>query len=86
MDTTKRLITKSITWQLAGLVTMTLIGFLFTNSFTAGGSIAIAGSIVGFLSYFFHEMLWAKVKWGRRTVEKIQTTENNLFNRYSERG
>ena len=48
---------------------MTIIGFLFTNSFTAGGGIAIAGAVVGFLSYFFHEMMWAKVKWGRRNAD-----------------
>ena len=67
MDTTSRLITKSITWQVSGLVVMTLIGYLFTNSFTAGGGIAIASALVGFISYFMHEMLWSKVGWGRRS-------------------
>lgn len=78
MDTTKRLITKSITWQIAGLFSMTLIGFIFTNSFAASGSIAIAGAIVGFLSYFCHEMLWAKVKWGRRNAELLHIKEDHL--------
>jgi uncharacterized membrane protein len=76
MDTTKRLITKSITWQLAGLITMTFIGFLFTNSFTASGGIAIAGSIVGFLSYFFHEIVWSKIQWGRSNAETLHINEN----------
>ncbi|MCP5083958.1 MAG: DUF2061 domain-containing protein [Alphaproteobacteria bacterium] len=65
MDTTRRLITKSITWQVSGLLVMTLIGYLFTNSFTAGGSIAIASALVGFISYFMHEMMWSKIGWGR---------------------
>ena len=68
MDTTTRLITKSVTWQLAGFVTMMLIGFLFTKSFAASGGIAIAGSIAGFLSYFLHEMAWSKIGWGRRAT------------------
>ncbi|NNF76544.1 MAG: DUF2061 domain-containing protein [Rhizobiales bacterium] len=45
---------------------MTLIGYLFTNSFTASGGIAIASALVGFISYFVHEMLWSKIGWGRR--------------------
>lgn len=65
MDSTTRLIAKSVTWQVAGLITMTFIGYLFTNSFAASGGIAIAGSIAGFLSYFLHEMFWSRIGWGR---------------------
>lgn len=65
MDTTPRLITKSITWQVSGLVVMTLIGYLFTGSVSAGGGIAIASALVGFVSYFMHEMAWSKIGWGR---------------------
>jgi len=46
-----------------------LIGFLFTSSISASGGIAIAGSIVGFLSYFLHEMVWGKIRWGRKVVD-----------------
>lgn len=65
MDTTTRTIAKSATWQIAGFFMMTLIGFLFTNSITAGGGIAVAGSVTGFLSYFLHEMAWSRITWGR---------------------
>lgn len=68
MDTTTRLILKSATWQIAGLITMTLIGFLFTNSIAASSGIAITGAIAGFLSYFLHEIVWAKIGWGRRAT------------------
>ncbi len=68
MDTTIRLIIKSVTWQVAGLVTMMLIGFLFTNSFAASSGIAITGAIAGFLSYFVHEIAWSKIGWGRRAI------------------
>ncbi len=69
MDTTTRLILKSVTWQVAGLVTMMVIGFLFTNSFAASSGIAITGAIAGFLSYFLHEIAWSKVSWGRKTTQ-----------------
>ncbi len=74
MDTKKRLFTKSLTWQLAGIVTMTLVGLLFTRSVTASGGIAIVGSITGFFSYFLHELLWSRISWGRW---KPATIEHN---------
>ena len=68
MDSTIRLLTKAVTWQVAGFFTMMLIGFLFTGSVVASGGIALAGSIAGFVSYFLHEMAWARVTWGRRVT------------------
>jgi len=65
MDSPLRLFTKAATWQTAGLVSMTVIGFLFTGSLTAGGGIALVGTITGFAAYLVHEMLWAKIAWGR---------------------
>lgn len=65
METTARMITKSITWQAMGLIVMTLVGYLFTGSVTAGGGIALASAVIGFMSYFMHEMLWSKIGWGR---------------------
>jgi uncharacterized membrane protein len=64
MDSKIRLLTKAVTWQVAGFFTMMLISFLFTGSVTASGAIAIAGSIAGFVSYFAHELAWSKIAWG----------------------
>jgi uncharacterized membrane protein len=64
MDSKFRLLTKAVTWQVAGFFTMMLISFLFTGSVTASGAIAIAGSIAGFVSYFAHELAWSKIAWG----------------------
>jgi uncharacterized membrane protein len=76
MDSTIRLITKSVTWQVAGFFTMMLIGFLFTNSITASGGIALAGSVAGFLSYFLHEMAWSRVNWGRNAAATTTGMDN----------
>jgi uncharacterized membrane protein len=65
MDSTLRLLTKAVTWQVAGFFSMMLIGFLFTGSVVASSGIALAGSVAGFVSYFVHEMAWARVAWGR---------------------
>ncbi|SFU05147.1 Uncharacterized membrane protein [Pseudovibrio denitrificans] len=66
MDSASRIFTKSVTWQVMGLVSMTLIGFVFTGSVTVGGSIAIVSSILGFIFYFLHELVWSNIKWGRK--------------------
>ena len=65
MDSAIRLFTKAVTWQVAGLFSMTLIGFLFTGSVAAGGGIALVGAVVGFVSYFLHEIAWSRIAWGR---------------------
>ena len=64
MDSKFRLLTKAVTWQIAGFFTMMLISFLYTGSVAASGKIAIAGSIAGFVSYFVHEVVWSKIAWG----------------------
>ncbi|WP_420861292.1 DUF2061 domain-containing protein [Algirhabdus cladophorae] len=65
MDSTLRLFSKAITWQVLGFVTMTIVGFLFTGSFAAASGIALVGAASGFVAYFLHEMAWSKVRWGR---------------------
>lgn len=65
MDTKTRLLAKATTWQVSGLISMALIGYVFTGSFTTGGGIAVAGAMLGFASYFVHEWLWSNVRWGR---------------------
>ncbi len=72
MDSTTRLLTKAMTWQIAGFFTMTLIGFLFTGSVTASSGIAFVGALAGFASYFVHEMVWSKVSWGKSNVHAVE--------------
>lgn len=72
MDSKTRLLMKSFTWQLAGLFTMMLIGYLFTSSFTQSGGIAIAGMLTGFFSYFVHELAWSKIGWGKKSISQVE--------------
>ena len=63
MNSKFRLLTKAVTWQIAGFFTMILISFLYAGSVAASGAIAIAGSIAGFVSYFANELVWSKIAW-----------------------
>ena len=71
MDSKFRLLTKAVTWQIAGFFTMMLISFLYTGSVAASGAIAITGSIAGFVAYIAHELAWSKIVGGGS-----QTNEN----------
>ncbi len=65
METKRRLLIKSLTWQAMGFFAMGLISYLVSGSFTASLSIAAGGMATGFVSFFLHELAWSKVMWGR---------------------
>ena len=65
METNKRTIAKAFCWQAVGLIVMTIIGYIFTGSASEGGALALTSAAVGFVNYFLHERLWARVRWGR---------------------
>jgi uncharacterized membrane protein len=71
MDSTIRLFTKAVTWQVAGFFSMMLIGYLFTGSFAASGGIAFVGAVAGFAAYFVHEIAWSRIAWGRGIVRSL---------------
>jgi len=72
MDSKTRILIKAITWQVMGLFSMMLIGFLFTGSLTASGGIAVVGAVTGFVCYFVHEIAWSKISWGRGILSAIK--------------
>jgi len=65
-ETHIRTIVKAVTWQLLGLVTMTLIALAVTGDLTASGGLAIVSALTGFVCFILHERVWARVRWGRR--------------------
>ena len=77
MDSTVRTIAKSVTWQMMGLLSMTLVGYLFTHSLTASSGIAIASGATGFVAYFLHERAWSRVHWGRSIATDNTVREGN---------
>ena len=68
MESSARTLAKAVTWQILGLIGMVVIGYAFTGSFAAGGTLALVSSAVGFLSYLLHERIWSGVAWGRQTT------------------
>lgn len=65
MDTPVRSIVKALTWQLIGLLTMTLLAWIATGSLTAAGGLALGAAATGFVCFILHERIWARIRWGR---------------------
>ena len=65
MDSTLRTAAKAATWQVSGLIVMTLVGYLFTGSLLQGGGVAVTGTLIGTASFFLHERVWNSISWGR---------------------
>ena len=64
METRRRSLAKAASWQVLGIVTMLVLGVLFTGSFSSGGALALLSSLLGFVSYLLHERVWASIGWG----------------------
>ena len=68
METGRRSIVKAVMWQVMGLITMCLIGILFTGSFWAGGMMAGVNALIGLATYLIYERIWARIRWGRAVI------------------
>ncbi|ORE89914.1 DUF2061 domain-containing protein [Aurantimonas sp. 22II-16-19i] len=64
MESSKRSLAKAVSWQMVGLVTMAILGEVFTGSFFAGSELALTSCAIGFVMYVLHERVWAGIRWG----------------------
>lgn len=64
-ETALRALVKGVIWTLMGLITMSVVGFAMTGSWSTGGTMALINSAVGLLFYVLYERLWARIGWGR---------------------
>lgn len=76
VETNRRTIVKAVTYQLMGLIVMTVIGTFFTGSPSRGGAIALVSAVVGAAGYILHEKLWAMVPWGWRPSSSCAEPES----------
>ncbi len=66
METRARTLVKSLVWTLIGVVSMAVVGLIFTGSLALGGSMAVINALLGFLCYLIYERVWSGIRWGRR--------------------
>ncbi len=71
-----RSLVKAITWRIVGSLDTFIVSFTIASLFhhplagaaTLAGSIASTETVTKIFLYFFHERVWARVRWGRADV------------------
>ena len=64
MDSFARTWVKAVLWAAIGLVSMSVIGSLFTGSLSVGGMMAVSNTLIGLASYVIYERVWSRINWG----------------------
>ena len=64
IESSKRSLVKSISWRIIASIVTTLIAYAFGLPAKAIGLVFFADLIIKFILYFFHERVWAKIKYG----------------------
>lgn len=71
MENTTRTLTKAFTWQLLGFVLMTIVNYFYMGSFSQGLGLSLVLTLMGLVTYYFHERLWAGISWGRHPGKAV---------------
>jgi uncharacterized membrane protein len=66
-ETLTRTVIKAFLWQLLGLISMSLVGYLTTGSWLQGGKIALISVGIGVITYFIYERIWNRILWGLKS-------------------
>ena len=64
IESSKRSLVKSISWRIIASIVTTLLAYAFGLPAKAIGLDFFADLIIKFILYFFHERVWAKIKYG----------------------
>ncbi len=62
-DTKKRSIVKGLVWRSIAIVGSFTTAYLVIGSWATSIELTIWGNIVAAILYYFHERLWARIKW-----------------------
>ncbi|GAA4766514.1 hypothetical protein GCM10023219_09810 [Stakelama sediminis] len=62
-----RSIVKAVSWRVLGSIDTFVLSFLFTHNPSAAGAIAGTEVFTKIVLFYFHERIWATVRWGHVT-------------------
>lgn len=65
-----RSVTKGISWRFFGTLDTIFISFIISGNPLASIKIGFTEVLTKIIFFYFHERLWAKIKWGRIFQEK----------------
>jgi adenylylsulfate kinase len=70
-DTFRRSVVKTISYRIAILILDFVAIYLFTGKIKVAVGFMIVSNIYTTIGYFFHERIWDRIKWGKRTKGKV---------------
>ena len=68
MDSQKRTLIKALLWNVIGLISMSIVGYLSTGSMRVGGAMALINTAIGLSMYVAYERVWTRISWGRLSI------------------
>ena len=69
MESRKRSLGKSVSWRLCAFLQTFLVGWLVTGSVRIGVAVGLADFAVKLVTFYAHERLWLKIRWGRQQTD-----------------
>jgi uncharacterized membrane protein len=68
---TRRSLTKAITYRFVIVCLDFLVVYLLTGRLTTATTFMIVSNIYTSVGYFLHERIWAGIKWGMEPQDKL---------------
>ncbi|MFA5863329.1 MAG: DUF2061 domain-containing protein [Phycisphaerae bacterium] len=65
METSKRSLTKAITWSISGALILGVVSYLVTRNLKTMTGITTIYYLARFILYYCHERIWGMIFWGR---------------------
>jgi uncharacterized membrane protein len=66
IETHHRSAVKSISYRALSITVDSAVAYFFTQSFVISAGIVLFVNLYSTLLYYFHERIWARVRWGRK--------------------
>ena len=73
VETRPRSLAKAISWRATGSIDTFIVSWFITGNTFFAGSIALTEIITKIVLYYFHERVWASVRWGRKSPAATHT-------------
>lgn len=65
MELHKRTLIKATTWELSGIIVLSIINFFVFGSIWSSAWVALGYGVLRIFMYYLHERLWKKSSWAK---------------------
>ena len=72
MDTHRRSILKTISWRVVATLLTGVVTFVVTGRVDLAVTVGLGDSIAKFFTYYLHERMWSKIRFGREHPPEFQ--------------